>query len=89
MIILYLISFLTKMIQSFLKKKIRKLEEHLKKMTLNSDLQFIHKEYSNSMTTSKLQSAELLAHWRDSLKQTWDFPFFTEIHIFQSQLGHY
>ena len=35
-------------------------------MTLNSDLQFIHKESGNSMTTAKWQSARLLPHWRQS-----------------------
>ena len=38
----------------------------LKKMTPNSDLQFIHKESGNSMTTAKLQSARLLPHWHPS-----------------------
>ena len=35
-------------------------------MTPNSDLQFIHKESGNSMTTAKLQSARLLPHWHQS-----------------------
>ena len=35
-------------------------------MTPNSDLQFIHKESGNSMTTAKLQSARLLPHGRRS-----------------------
>ena len=49
------------------KKKIwRHLGEHLKKMTPNSDLQFINKESGISMTTAKKQSARLLPHWRGS-----------------------
>ena len=36
---------------------------YLKKMTPNSELQFIHKESGNSMTTAKWQSARLLPHW--------------------------
>ena len=41
-------------------------------MTLNSDLQFIHKESVNSMTTAKWQSARLLphSHWRRSVLYT-------------------
>ena len=35
-------------------------------MMPNPDLQFIHKESSNSMTTAKYQSARLLPHWRQS-----------------------
>ena len=50
----------------FEKKSKRYLGEHLKKMTPNSDFQFIHKESGNSMTTAKLQSARLLPHWRPS-----------------------
>ena len=56
-----MISFLTKMINSFGEKNLRQLRKHLKKMTPNSDLQFIHKELCNSMTT-----ARLLPHWRQS-----------------------
>ena len=51
----------TKMIHSFKIKK-RPLEEHLKKMTPNLDVQFIIKESGNSVTTAKLQSARLLPH---------------------------
>ena len=35
-------------------KSWRHLGEHLKKMMPNSDLQFIHKESGNSMTTARL-----------------------------------
>ena len=47
-------------------KNYRHVGEHLKKMTPNPDLQFIHKESSNFMTTAKYQSARLLPHWRQS-----------------------
>ena len=50
----------------FENKNQRHVGEHLKKMTPNSDLQFINKESGNSMTTAKYQSARLLPHWRQS-----------------------
>ena len=50
-------------------KNWRHVGEHLKKMTPNPDLQFIHKESSNSMTTAKYQSARLLPHWRQSISR--------------------
>ena len=41
-------------------------------MTPNPDLQFIHKESSNSVTTAKYQSARMLPHWRQSNKLDWN-----------------
>ena len=45
----------------FENKNYRHVGEHLKKMTPNSDLQFINKEPGNSMTTAKCQTVATLA----------------------------